>query len=129
MAFLLGVMAAAAMTLGVYRWSPDVAVALWILLLPAILRTALAAYLRRRRGGQYSAQALAVTFLVSLAAMIPVLTLAFAGLLFGSGLAMVFSPVWLGLLESDPHWTVLFSGAVSGMAGAGYGIWITRPRE
>lgn len=129
LAFLLGAMAAVAVTLAIYRWSASLAIALWILLLPAILRTALAAFLRRRRGGQYSAQGLGIAFLVSLAAMIPVLTIALAAFLLGCGAALLLSPVWLGLVESDPRLIVLFSGAASGLVGAGYGFWITRPHE
>ena len=128
-AFLLGVMATVALTLGVYRWSADVAIGLWMLLLPAVVRTALAAYLRRRRGGQYSAQGLGIAFLVSLAAMIPVLTIAFAAFLLGGGAAMLFSPYWLGMVEADARLIVLFIGGATAFLGAGYGFWITRPDE
>lgn len=123
--FLLGLMATVAVALGVYRWSPDVAIGLWIVLLPALGRTGLAAYLRRRHGGQLSPRRLGLTFLVSLAAMIPVLTIAFAGSLLG----ILTSPFWMGLFETDPRRAALVSAAVCALAGACYGFWITRPNE
>jgi hypothetical protein len=128
-AFLLGVMATAALTLGIYRWSANAAIALWMVILPALVRTAVAAYLRRRRGGQYSGQGLGIAFLVSLAAMIPVLTIAFAAFLLGCGAAMLLSPYWLGMVEADARLIVLFIGGATAFLGAGYGFWITRPHE
>src|SRR5262245_22802093 len=89
LAFLLAATFVVPIALGVYRLSPDIAVALSILVVPALARTAVAAFLRRRRGGQMSASVLGITFLVSLAAMVPVLTIALAGFLLGCGLGIL----------------------------------------
>jgi hypothetical protein len=129
LAFLLGVMATVATTLGIYRWSPTIAVALWILLLPAMGRTALAAWVRRRRGGQFSSSGLAVTFLVSLAAMIWVLVFAFAASILGWIAAILTLPFWRELIRGDPYDTATLVTSVCAVSGLSYGLWVARPEE
>lgn len=129
LAFLLASMVLVAVTLGVYRASPDLAVALGMIVIPALGRTAVADYLRRRRGGQYSLGGLGITFLVSLAAMIPVLTLAFAGSLLGWAAGILSSPIWMDFIDSGHYGAAFLPAGVCGLAGACYGLWITRPSE
>lgn len=128
LAFLLGVMMLVAVTLAGFRAAPDVTVALLILFIPALGRTAVSAYLRRRRGGQHSLSGLAITFLVSLAAMIPVLTLAFAGFIGGMFVAVTLGPVFTAGFPPLGR-VFLLAGPICSAAGACYGFWITRPSE
>ena len=138
LAFLLSLMTAAAVAARCYRAWPDMSAALWSpegqlaaisLLIFTVGRTAVATEMRRRRGGCFSLRSLAKSFLISLAAMVPVLLIAYGAWLSGWSVGILTSPVWTQFVECAYDRGALVPAGVIGTAGAGYGLWITRPSE
>jgi hypothetical protein len=138
LAFLLALMTAVAVGVRYYRNLPDLVavllssdgiLAMLLLLIPPLGRTAVAEYLRRSRGGYYSLLGFASSFRASLGTTIPVLAIAYAAWLAGWALGILTSPVWTNFVDWEYDRGALVPAAVFALAGAGYGFWITRPHE